>query len=424
MNLVVEKSTLSGKVTIPASKSHTIRAVCIAALADGQSEIRNPLVANDTLSAVNGCRAFGADFVLNDNWTVTGVSNRPAVPDNILDVGNSGTSLYILMGIAALCSGYTVFTGDSQIRARPAMPLLDAFNNLGAEAFSTRANGAAPLVVKGPMRGGQIELDSSKTSQYLTSLLISCPLAQGDTVIRPKNVIEQPYIEMTLDWLKGQGIKIERNGFDEFKIPGGQSYKGFNKHIPGDFSSAAFFLCAAAITGDEIVLEGLDINDTQGDKAILDMLAAMGAQIRHMPEGILIKGGELRSVELDLNATPDALPALAVTACFAEGVTKLVNVPQARLKETDRISVMAKELSKMGADIRELPDGLEIRRSNLKACELHGWNDHRVVMALAVAALACEGVTRIDTAESMRVTFPSFVELMVRLGAKMALVSD
>ncbi len=424
MRLIVQKSALSGKITIPASKSHTIRAVCIASLAEGESEIYNPLIANDTLSAVNGCRHFGAVFDLGDSWSVSGFAGKPVVPDNVIDVGNSGTSLYILMGMAALCEGYTVFTGDEQIRSRPASPLINALNELGAEAFSTRGNGKAPLVVKGPIRGGEIELDSSKTSQYLTSLLINCPLAKGDTVIRPVNVIEHPYIEMTLSWLKAQGIDFERSGFDFFKIPGGQSYKSFQKQIPGDFSSATFFLCAAAITGSEIILKGLDINDTQGDKAVLAMLSEMGAEISETPEGISIKGGKLHATELDLNATPDALPALAVTACFADGITKLVNVPQARLKETDRISVMASELSKMGAEIRELPDGLEIKKSNLKGCKLHGWSDHRVVMALAVAGLACEEETQIDTAEAMKVTFPGFVDLMKSLGANVQLIDS
>ena len=421
MELVVGKSNLGGRVEVPASKSHTIRAVCIASLADGVSEIRNPLAAADTLAAVRGCRAFGAEITEGENWAVRGIGGDLRTPDDVVDVGNSGTSLYILMGMAALCDGWTIFTGDHQIRGRPAMPLIEALNNLGAQVFSTRGNGAAPIAMRGPMTGGHTDLDGSKTSQYLTGLLISCPLAEKDSLIRPRNVIEQPFIEMTLGWLVEQGIAVERQDFEEFRIRGRQSYHAFSKRIPGDFSSATFFLCAAAITGSELVLGGLDMGDTQGDKAVVRMLADMGAEVDQVGDGVRIRGGRLRGGEFDLNATPDALPALAVTACFAEGTTKLVNVPQARLKETDRIRVMREELTKMGGIVEELPDGLIIHGSKLHAARVHGWSDHRVVMALAVAGLACEGETIIDTAEAIEVTFPNFVELMSRAGAKISI---
>jgi len=406
---------------IPASKSHTIRAVVISSLAAGESTILSPLDSADTLAAVEACRAFGADIQTGDNWTVAGVGGKPGVPEDVVDVRNSGTTLYIAMGVASLVNGFTVFTGDHQIRSRPAGPLIDALNSLGAEVFSTRGNGRPPLIVRGRMKGGTTSLDGSKTSQYLTSLLISSPLADGDTEIAVTNQIERPYVEMTLGWLDEQGIRYEREGFDRFRIPGGQSYRAFEKRAPGDWSSATFFLCAAAITRSTLTLEGLDVNDSQGDKAVLGMLRRMGAEIAVEGDQVTISAGGLRGAEFDLNATPDALPAMTVTACFAEGVTRLVNVGQARLKETDRIRVMREELTKMGGIVRELPDGLEITGSRLLPAEVHGWDDHRVVMALAVAGLACDGQTKIDTAEAVSVTFPSFVELMRNAGAQMRL---
>jgi len=429
--LAVEKSELSGQVRIPASKSHTIRAVAIGSLARGTSRVANPLVSSDTLAAVEVYRKFGASIVLDGEWAITGTGGAPAVPDDIVDVGNSGTTLYIALGTAALIDGYTVFTGDHQIRSRPAGPLLEAMNNLGAHGFSTRGDGRPPLVVGGPMRGGRTELDGSKTSQYLTSLLLNCPLAGGDSEILVSNAIEKPYIEMTLGWLDDMGIRYERAGYESFRIPGGQSYRSFEKSIPGDFSSATFFLCAAAITGSELTLLGLDMKDSQGDKAVVDMLREMGAQIQQLPEGIRITGGELRGGEFDLGDTPDALPAMAVTACFARGVTRLVNVPQARLKETDRIRVMREELSKMGGKVEELPDGLvitgspfdKLRAGPLHAARVDGRGDHRVVMALAVAGLACKGRTEVETAEAVNVTFPNFVELMRGAGAVMEITN-
>lgn len=447
MRLVVNKSRLSGSVEIPGSKSHTIRATAIASLADGHSTIRKPLTASDTLAAVNAYRLLGAEITeLDDCWAVLGTGGCPVVPENIIDVGNSGTTLYIALGSAALIDGISVFTGDNQIRRRPAQPLIDALNDLGARVESTRANGLAPIIVRGPMCGGEITLDGSKTSQYLTSLLINCPLAQQDTVIRVRNLIEKPYIEMTLRWLEEQRIEIDNRDFVEFRIPGGQSYTAFDKAIPADWSSATFFMCAAAITKSEIVLLGLDMNDTQGDRAVAEMLREMGAKVEPINSttdispgcsrrlqpldtecsiGVRIVGGDLKGAEFDLADTPDALPALAVTACFADGETRLVNVPQARLKETDRISVMREELTKMGADIEELPDGLVIRgRSStslkqMHAASLHGHYDHRVIMALAIAGLAVDGETSISTAEALSVTFPTFVELMRVVGAEM-----
>lgn len=419
MLLSVRKSQLSGRVRMPASKSHTVRAVAIGSLAAGTTRISNPLVSADALSSVEIYRRLGATISPNGVWTIEGIGGAPAAPDNVLDTGNSGTTLYIAMGSAALIDGYSVFTGDQQIRSRPAGPLLDALNSLGAEAFSTRGNGKPPLVIRGPIRGGRVDLDGSKTSQYLTSLLINCPLADGDTEIAVTDLVEKPFIDMTLRWLDEQGVKYEQDGYKRFRIPGRQKYHAFEKEIPADFSSAAFFLFAAAITGSELTLLGLDMSDTQGDKAIVDMLRQMGAEVEQISGGLRVKGAALRGQEFDLSATPDALPAMSVTACFAQGTTRLVNVAQARLKETDRIAVMREELSAMGAEIKELPDGLEITGRPLHAARVHGHDDHRVVMALAVAALACEGVTEIDTAEAIEVTFPNFVELMRSAGADM-----
>jgi len=421
VKISTERSKLAGSVLIPASKSHTIRAVVIGSLADGVSTIRNPLGAADPLASVRVCGKMGAQITQNHDWTVRGVCGAPSVPDDVLDTGNSGTTLYLTMGTAALIDGYSVFTGDEQIRNRPAGPLLDALRGLGAEAFSTRRNDRPPLIIRGPMKGGSIELDGSKTSQYLSALLLNCPLGRGRSEIRVTNPCELPFIEMTLRWLDEQRITYERDGFEWFGIPGGQDYHPFDKQMPGDFSSAAFFLCAAAITGSELTLLGLDMNDTQGDKAIVHMLSEMGAKVEILPDGIRIAGGKLIGGEFDLSGTPDALPALAATACFAEDETRLVNVAQARLKETDRIRVMRQELSKMGAQIEELPDGLVIHGSEMHGAQVRGHGDHRVVMALAMAGLACDGITEVDTAEAVCITFPNFVELMQSAGAVMQL---
>ncbi|MHB1001971.1 MAG: 3-phosphoshikimate 1-carboxyvinyltransferase [Armatimonadota bacterium] len=421
MLLISRRSSLTGLVRIPASKSHTIRAVALGSLASGSSRVINPLGSSDTESAVQAYQSFGAKIsTVGNTYAIEGLSGIPGVPDDVINVGNSGTSMYIAMGTAALTRSWTVFTGDAQIRNRPAEPLLKALVDLGAEGFSTRGDGRPPLAVRGPLKGGSTTLDGSMTSQYLTSLLINCPFAHGDSEIFVQNLVEIPYVEMTLKWLDDAGIRYERDGFERFFIPGNQSCRPFEKAIPGDFSSATFFLCAAAITGAQIEVYGLDLNDTQGDKGVIDILRQMGVVIEPAYSGgFTVKGGQLTGGEFDLSSMPDALPALAATACYAEGTTRLVNVAQARLKETDRIRVMREELTKMGALIRELPDGLEIVGCQLQAATLRGHGDHRVVMALAIAGLGCDDWTQIDTAESIDVTFPNFIELMQGVNAEM-----
>lgn len=418
MDLHVSGSQLRGRVAMPASKSHTIRAAAIAALAEGQSTLVRPLASADTDAALRAVTALGARVEPHgDTVDVHGVGGRPS-PGGAIDVANSGTTLRVMSAVAALAAGTTHLTGDAQIQSRPIAPLLEALTQLGAQAGSDLGNGCAPVTITGPMRGGRCQIEC-RTSQYLTALLIGCPLAPGDTHIHVTLLNERPYVSMTLDWLDRQGIEYRHTDLTEFHIPGGQSYRPFERVVPADFSSATFFLCAAAVTGSEITLLGLDFDDPQGDRAVVDYLRQMGAQIDIDGLELNIRGGPLTGGHFDLNATPDALPAMAVTACFAEGETVLANVPQARIKETDRIAVMASELGKMGARVEQLEDGLVVTGSPLTGAHVGGHGDHRVVMALAVAGLAAQGQTTIDTAESVAVTFPDFVELMVSLGAEM-----
>lgn len=424
MILKTKKSKVSGKVIIPGSKSHTIRALFIASLAEGKSEIKNPLISSDALSAVETCKALGAEIKYIENkFIVHGFNGLPQIPADTINVGNSGVTMRFGITAAALNEGYSVFTGDYQIRRRPHGPLIQALNNLGANVFSTRNNGSAPIVVKGKVKGGRTNLDSV-TSQYLSSLLVNSPLFVNDTEIILTRLNEIPFVDITLWWLDKQNIQYSNNNYNSFYIKGNQKYKSFDATIPGDFSSATFFMAQAAISGEEIILENLDINDPQGDKLVLSILESMGTKVHISDNSISIKGNGLVGREIDMNSIPDAIPAMAVVGCFAEGVTRLVNVPHARLKETDRIRVMYEELRKMGADIEELADGLIIRRSNLKGCNVKGHDDHRVVMALALAGLNIDGETIVDTAEAMNVTFPEFTDLMLKSGGDISFTEN
>ena len=419
MHIEIEPSKLNGTVRIPASKSHTIRAVAIAALAHGESVIEGPLDSLDTQAAVRTYRALGAQIDTSGaDWIVNGTAGQLQEPTEIIDVGNSGTALRMAMGSAALlpASAKVQFTGDEQIRSRPHGPLLQALNDLGAKAVSVGGDGRVPLEISGQLAGGKTTIEAT-TSQYLSSLLLCTPLAKGDSEIQVAHLNEWPYVQITLDWLNSQGIRYEQEGWQAFKIYGQQSYGGFRQRIPADFSSATFFLVAAAITGSKLTLEGLEMSDSQGDKAVADYLELMGADVEREDDLIRINAGELEGVEIDMNETPDALPAMAVAGAVAKGKTSLVNVPQARIKETDRIAGMAKELGKMGIRCEELKDGLVVHGGKLKGTQVCGHADHRIVMALAVAGLAAKGTTRVDTAEAAAVTFPNFVELMTSAGA-------
>jgi len=413
---------VKGRLLIPASKSHTIRALLIAAYAGGESRLRQPLMSLDTSSCRRAIETLGAKVKSGaEDWVVSGLGGM-ACPAGGIDVGNSGTTLYLTTALAALGSVPVRFDGDKQTRRRSAAPLLTALRHLGAQVASTRG-GYAPFTVTGPLKTGRVELEC-QVSQYLSALLLAVPLIgeneENRTVITVKSLNEAPYVGITLSWLESQGIRYEREGWREFSIPAGQHYKAFDRAIPADWSSAAFFLVAAAITGGTLLLEGLDVNDSQGDKEILDMLERMGCLTESLPNAVRIRGRPLTAAVLDLNDMPDALPAMAVAGCFAEGITKLVNVPQARMKESDRIAVMCAELHKLGFDARELPDGMIIhgkrpRPGSGRDCDgamLDGHQDHRVVMALAVAALGCRGRVSIRGAEAADITFPGFFELL------------
>jgi 3-phosphoshikimate 1-carboxyvinyltransferase len=441
MKLIVEKSRLEGTVSIPASKSHTIRAVAIASLAAGESFIHNPLDSSDCIAAVGCYRALGAgiDTSVPDLWRITGTGGRIHAPGEVVDVANSGTTLLIAMGSAALAEPgqATMFTGDAQTRSRPVGPLCDSLTDLGAKCVSLNNNGKVPVKITGRLSGGKTAIAAS-TSQYLSSLLLCTPLATQDTEIDVTLLNEPGYARMTLDWLDKQHIEYENDGMRRFRVRGNQSYTAFEAAVPADFSSATFFLCAAALAGEQVTLLGLDFADSQPDKAVVEYLRAMGADISIEADSITVKASPLHGTDLDMNKTPDALPAMAVTAAFAAGTTRLLNVPQARAKETDRIRCMAEELGKMGVEVEELPDGLIINggrvggagfqpaktRPGWPCHNMNGRSDHRIVMALSLAGLVQDGPCVIDTAEAISVTFPKYVELMKSTGANMELGID
>jgi 3-phosphoshikimate 1-carboxyvinyltransferase len=414
----VERSVVSGEVYAPPSKSYTHRAILITALGPGGT-VKRPLISADTRATIAACEAFGAKITRKDDIEIEGVSGKPQTPEDVINVLNSGTTMRFCSAVASLTNG-AVLTGDASIRSRPNGPLLSALNDLGVNAFSVRGNGKAPLVVQGRMKGGVAKMNGSVSSQFLSALLIASPLAEGDTkIIIEGELKSRPYAEITLDMLKEAGARIEA-GKQEFEVEGGQSYNLKSYTIPGDFSSASYPLAAAAVTGGEVEVRGV-LPSRQGDSAIVDILRRMGAEISwDQVEGVLrIRGGELKGVDVDASMTPDLVPTIAVLGSLAKGKTVVFNAEHVRHKETDRLHAMAIELSKMGADIKEKPDGLEIIGGRLHGADVKGYDDHRIVMALAVAGMAA-GMTRIDTAECVDVSYPGFFQEMASMGARIS----
>ena len=411
-------SLLSGRIAVPGSKSHTIRAVIAAMLCEGVCKIHAPLYSADTRSALSAAAALGAEInETRDLWTITGCGKDFRPQSAPVDLGNSGTTMRIIAAAAALGSHPVTFDGDESLRKRIMAGELAALTALGVKCSST--GGFAPLTVQGPLTGGKTSVDGT-TSQYLTALLMSLVMAEKDSELTLEFLNEADYVRITLDWLKRCGITVEySDDLCRFSIPGGQHYQAFERVIPADFSTAAFPLGAGLISGGELRIANLDFDDLQGDKRVFDYVREMNGNISFDGGDVVVKASELTGGVFDLNATPDALPLMAVLGCYANGVTELTNVPQARLKECDRIACMTGELRKMGAEIEEKPDGMVIHGGRkLTGCQVESYRDHRIAMALTVAALGAEGCTYIADGECCEVTYPDFAADFRRLGVQ------
>lgn len=420
--IINQSATLSGSALIPSSKSHTLRAILFAALARGESTVRNVLDSPDAEAMIRAAEMLGAQIERQyHDLKITGVAGKPSIPDDVIDSGNSGQVLRFVGAIAGLLDGATVITGDHSVRHnRPVLPLLSALNQLGAEAFSTRGDDKAPIVIRGPMKAGKITMDG-QDSQPVSGMLIAAQGLSGTTQINVENVGEKPWLSLTLDWFKR--LNLPYTASDDlscFEISGPNVIEAFDYFVPGDFSSLAFPVAAAILMRSEVTIEGVDMNDVQGDKALLKALETMGAQFDYddHQKSLRVKVVEnLKGADLDINDYIDAITILAVVATQAEGETVIRNASIARMKECNRIASICSELKKMGADIEETEDGLRVRRSDLSGARVQSYHDHRMAMSLAVAGLVAQGETVIESVDCVRKTFPNFASLMQSLGA-------
>jgi len=412
----VQRGPLQGRIEAPPSKSYTHRALVLGALADGVSVVRGPLVSADTEATMDALTALGIGLSrAPDRVDLRG--GTLSAPAGDLDARNSGTTLRLVCSVAALLDTTVGLTGDESLRRRPIGPLIDALGQLGARCEYRAAAGCAPVRVRGPLSGAAAKLPGDVSSQFVSSLLLAAPCKATDTsIVLTTTLASAPYVEVTLEMMERFGVTVERSP-GVYRVRGGEGYLPAAVTVPGDYSSAAFLLAGAAVSGGRVVVDNLEVLSRQADARITPLLSLMGAGVRREDGGIAASAGELRGREIGLRDSPDLFPALAVVAAAAKGKTRLTGAPHLRLKESDRIAAVARMLAAMGVGVRELPDGLEVEGGRLRGAVVDPGGDHRIAMAAAVAGLAAEGTTTVLGAECVRVSYPAFFEHLRRLGA-------
>ena len=421
MRYLIKPSSVSGNIRVPPSKSHTLRALVFALMADGESKIRHYLGSPDTIAMIEAIKKFGAQVEMDEDVIyVQGVGGRLKRPDDVIDAGNSGLVFRLISAIAALGDSYVVVTGDESIRTRrPIKPLLNALTAQNIFAESMTPDGKGAVIIKGPIKAGCFSL-GGQDSQPVSSLLIATSFLQGPSEIYVIEPGERPWIDLTLSWLSKFGIEIVNADYRYYGVSGGAKISPFDVEICGDFSTAAYLIAAAIVTKSVLTIEGLDMSDVQGDKIIIDHLIKMGVKIEYslFEQSLRVDGrGEFSGMEIDINDCVDALPILAVIACFAKTATKIVGGRICRMKESDRIAAITNGLSRMGANIEEGIDGVVVYPSPLYGACLYSFKDHRIAMSLIVAALGATGNSEVDGVEYIAKTYPTFYCDFLTIGA-------
>jgi 3-phosphoshikimate 1-carboxyvinyltransferase len=418
MNCKIQKSKLNGKITCPANKSYTHRAIFLAALSDGKSIVKKILHSNDTIATISACRGFGVEVEeLEGNITINNTINQ-TVQNSIINAENSGTTIRIAIAIAALSGGNTTLTGDDSLKKRPMQPILDALETMGVKTESDE--GRPPIRINGKIQGKEISINGDISSQFISALLIIAPRLPDGLIINVEGkLVSKPYVDLTIAIMKkfGVDVKIE----EEYKryVVSHQIYKPTTFSIPSDFSNLALLLAANVLLGDGLDIE-ISLGDMpQGDEAIVDILEKLGVNVTLEDDIITTESPiSLKGGKFDLSDTPDLLPAIAILALKSEKPIEMFNVKHARYKETDRIAIISRELKKIGLDVEEKDDGMVIKKSSeLIPAELNSENDHRLFMAFSIAGMFV-GECTVSDPDAVKVSYPEFISDLVNVGAK------
>ncbi len=425
-NFFVKKSTMKGEILVPPSKSQTMRSILFASISKGRSKIRNFLKTEDTLAFIEGCKKFKAKIEIKKNSLEIFGTNRKILLKNKdkLDVKNSGIALRFFTAIYALSDRKIMISGDKSIKTnRSVKPLIDVLSTLNVDVKSINDTGFAPLQIKGPMICKDIKING-EDSQYISSMLIAFSLLNKKIKIEVTNPKEKPWVNLTLHWLNKMGVKIKNQEFKKFIISPPSRYdkkafQGFEYTVPTDFSTILFPIAAALITKSSITLKNVVFDDFQKDQETIEIFKKLKANIFIDREKKIIKVEQSSlqgNLEIDVDRFIDSIPILAVIGCYNKGKIIIKNGLNARKKESDRISTITCELKKMQAKIKQTQDGLVVETSKLAAASLNSHKDHRIAMALSVAALGVEKPSLIEDVNCINKTYPTFKKDFKSLG--------
>jgi 3-phosphoshikimate 1-carboxyvinyltransferase len=412
MERSVEPSFVRGEIKAPPSKSMTQRAIAAAMLADGQSLLLNPSYCDDSLAAMSIAVSLGARVEPQaDKMKITGSGE---LKEKKLNCGESGLAIRLFSPIAALFDEEITMTGAGSLKKRPMQMIEDALNQLGVKCSST--DGFLPLTIKGPLKGGYCEIDGSVSSQLLSGLLMSLPLAEDKSVIKVNNLKSKPYIDMTLGVLRDFGIMITNERFEFFRVPGQQKYLPVNYEVESDWSGGSFLLVAGAINGD-LKVRGLRTDSFQSDMAILKALERAGATMKISEGKVEISKSDMEAFEFDATESPDLFPPLVALASYCKGITKLKGASRLVHKESDRASTLSEEFGKMNIKIEINDDYLIVTGGKVKGARINSHDDHRIAMAAAVAALGASDTVHIKDSHCIAKSYPGFFDDLRKVGA-------
>lgn len=423
-DVVIYPGALKGSVKIPPSKSLAHRAVICAGLAEGESIIDNIIFSDDITATTKAMEALGVEVKKEEGrenkervkLSIKG-NKELSLINNIVDCIESGSTLRFLIPVALLAKGEVTFKGKGKLVSRPLDVYYEIFEKQNIH-YETN-NGELPLKVEGELKSGEFSVKGDISSQFITGLMFTLPLLDGDSKIIITTELESKgYVDLTIDTLNKFGVKIENRDYKEFYIKGNQKYNSRDYRVEGDFSQVAFWLVAGTL-GESIKCEDMNIDSLQGDKVIVDILKKMGAYISVNEDYIEAKTSKTKGIVIDASECPDLVPVLTVMAALSEGTTEIINAKRLRIKESDRLKAIASELNKIGGEVQELEDGLIIKgKKSLKGGKVDSWNDHRIAMAMAVASVKCEEPLIITNSNAVKKSYPDFWRDFKELGGK------
>ena len=419
MRVIIKPSLIDGKLTAPSSKSVAQRAMACSLLASGTSILKNVTWSADVTSALSIIQNLGANVnIYNDSLKIEG--GRSIFSDQ-LNCGESGLCIRMFSPIAALYSRQLTLTGSGSLLNRPVQMIAESLQKIGVNCTTTQ--GKPPVVIQGPMNGGNIKVDGSQSSQFTTGLLISLPLLSVDSVLEVENLVSKQYVDITIDVMRKFGVNVENRNYTQFKISGNQSYKSTVISIEGDWSSAGFLLVGAAIAG-KMKIEKIFSDSFQPDKVITEVLKNAGASVKIKADSVVCKHRSLKGFNFDATDCPDLFPPLVALAARCKGQSIISGTHRLISKESNRKEVLIREFSKMGVNISSYEDDLVIEAGKLKTVEINPENDHRIAMAAAITFLGSDEEVTILQAECVNKSYPGFWEELKCMGVHVENIYD